>query len=478
MDRRGLMLGAEYRYLSRLSSGDVFGSWLPDDNQTGDDRYAYSWRHLTEVNRWIASLNYNKVSDDQFLEDFGNTLLASSASHLPQQGRLLYQADNWRARFTLQKYQTIDATIDARNKPYELLPEFNLVGRWVGGPLGLTYHMDGEATSFVHDDKVEGNRLNLYPGVSLPLLRSWGYFLPKVSLSHTQYDLKDNPRGDDDISRTAPVVSVDSGLIFERPLRLLEQDWQQTLEPRLYYLYVPYRNQDDIPLFDTSRASEDYFWMFRENRFTGPDRLGDANQLTLALTSRLLAQGAERARFSFGQIRYFANRRVDLNPNRDPATFSRSDWFAEGNVNVLPGWSVWGSLQWNSDQNQTEVGRVNLRYNPHPGRLVNLAYRFTREERKQLDLATAWRLSERWRLMGRFYYSLRSNKLLEGLAGLEYESCCWTVRAAGRRFRDGADDPSADNAIFFELELKGLGGLGTNLNKVFAESINGYERTY
>ncbi len=478
MDRRGLMLGGEYRYLGRTYSGDISGAFLSNDKQTDENRYAFSWQHFSQINRWVGRLDYNKVSDKQYLDDFGDSLLTSSASYLPQLGQIAYQGNNWRGRVRLQKYQTIDETITARQKPYELLPEVQMIGRWVDGPLGLTYHFDGEATAFDHQVKTEGNRLNLFPGLSLPVLRSWGHFIPKVSLSVTKYNLDDNPRGDTSITRTAPVVSVDSGLVFERPVDFLDTGWKQTLEPRLYYLYVPYRNQDDIPLFDTSRVSEDYYWMFRENRFTGPDRLGDANQLTVALTSRMLSEGAEKARFSIGQIRYFANRRVELNPRLPPQTVGYSDLFADASVSLFPGWTMRGAIQWNVENEWTEVGRLDLRYTPIPGSVLGASYRYTRDDFEQIDLAGAWRLNERWRLMGRYLYSLEGDMVLEGLAGLEYESCCWLVRVAGRHYRNGIDDPTADNALYVELELKGLGGLGTNLNQLFAESINGYERGY
>ena len=251
-----------------------------------------------------------------------------------------------------------------------------------------------------------------------------------------------------------------------------------TLEPRLFYLYVPFRDHEDIPRFDTGNVSPNYASLFLENRFTGADRLGDANQLTTALSSRFLSAGnsAERFRVSIGQIRYFRDREVTLT-NIDPEEDNTSDWFAEGVLNLRSDLSLRGTLQWDPDEDETQRNGLDLRYRPGPGRLINVSRRFTRNTLDQVDFSFLWDLNPRWRAVGRWNYSMDLDRQLDVLAGLEYNDCCWALRVVARKLRDEPEDEEANKSIFVELELKGLTSIGRRVDVLLEEAISGYEPT-
>ncbi|NJN45989.1 MAG: LPS assembly protein LptD [Candidatus Competibacteraceae bacterium] len=340
--------------------------------------------------------------------------------------------------------------------------------------------MRGEWVNFDHDSAVTGKRLDIESGVRLPLNANAGFLIPSVDYRYTAYTL-DNiaPGADDNPTRSAPIASVDAGLVFERPLQLrhwLGGSGIQTLEPRLFYLYVPFRDQTAIPLFDSTEVDRGYPWLFLDNRFTGADRLGDANQLTTALTTRFLStgDGREQWRASIGQIHYFQDRRVTLD-NTLAEDRSRSELIAETLINFGPTLSLRGALQWDVDRNETRRGAFDLRYHPGSNRLFNLSHRFATDELEQLDLAVVWPVMDQWRTVARWNYSLKENRNLDLFAGFEYEECCWALRLLARQRRDDPDDDNPANSVLVELELKGLAGIGSNINNILERAILGYD---
>lgn len=476
MSDRGLMLGGEFRYLNPNNQGELFGSYLPNDDKFGEDRWAISYRHTHSLApRWSARINYSKVSDTSYLKEFSDNLYSFSATHLDQSADLAYDADRWTAGLRVQEYQTVDESIRPANRPYKRLPEFRFAGEWPGEFDRPTYRFDGQVSNFKHQANVEGLRADILPGVSFPLRRPWGYFVPKISLSHTAYNLDGNPDGSDNLTRTAPIVSVDTGLVFERDLNWQSGTFLQTLEPRLFYVYIPNRDQDDIPLFDTANLSVNYNALFRENRFVGRDRLGDANQVTTAISSRILDQGFERFRFSVGQIQYFRDREVTLNPRDAPGTRKRSDLVSEARFFLRNGFSMTGTLQWDTKESTSRLSRLDLRYNAGPGRVLVATHRYERDVLQQVDLRGIWPVSPQWRVMGRMWYSVDADRLLEGIAGVEYRDCCWALRLAARRFRNGSGQAKADTSVYAEIELLGLAGIGTGLSNVLSDAIPGYD---
>jgi LPS-assembly protein len=275
---------------------------------------------------------------------------------------------------------------------------------------------------------------------------------------------------------------MDSGLVFDRDLTIAGQHLTQTLEPRAFYLLVPHVGQDDIPVFDTSDLTFSFASLFREERFSGADRVGDANQLALAISSRLLSpgEGEELARVSVGQLVYFRDREVTLPGEPEPDT-STSPFVAEAAMNVGNRWRALAGLQWNWDDAHSDRHTVSLRYMPDAQRVVNVAYRFVRrsttDDIDQLDSSIAWPVGRDWRVVGRFNYSFDNSRILETFGGLEYESCCWAFRTVVRRYLSNVDG-DYNNGFFAQLELKGLTGVGRSAVDFLERSIPGYENNF
>jgi LPS-assembly protein len=306
-------------------------------------------------------------------------------------------------------------------------------------------------------------------------MESLGYFLtPKISLNHTQYRLDGQAAGTmADPARTTPLYSIDSGLFLERETTIGAHHFLHTLEPRLYYLRVPYRDQSDYPLFDTSLFDFSFSQLFRENRFSSADRIGDADQLSVAVTSRLIDQesGREWLSGSLGEIIYLADQRVTLGtPPRNRAT---SDIVAEASSHLSERWSTALDMQWNPDIDKVDEGAFQFRYAMDDRHLFNAGYRFRRDQLTQTDLSFLWLLNPRWQLLGRWNYSQRDHRPLETLAGIQYESCCWIFRATSRRYvSDVAGD--SNRSLYLQLELKGLANIGQSAEDVLERGILGY----
>lgn len=481
LGERGLMLGSEFRYLNPRSRGELYLEYL-DDRDYGEERGSVNLRHQAEPStRTRLDVQVNQVSDADYLSDLGNSLAIASTTHLESRADLRYLGDGWNLLTRFQGYQTVDPAIPAAGRPYQRLPQLLFTTAPPTTPRLLEGSLRAEWVAFERQDTLTGQRLDLMPGVKMPLRQPWGFLTPGVKYRYTSYQLENTaPGADTRPDRSVPIMSVDSGLFFDRPLA---DGGLQTLEPRAYYLYVPYRDQDALPLFDTGRRDFSFDQLFREDRFTGPDRVGDANQLTLALTSRRLdaTSGEERYRASIGQILYFDDRRVTLVPGQDPATQSSSSLVAEAALRLARDWSTRGALQYDPHREQTELATAQLQYRGPGRRVANLAYRLREDplrpdrDLEQVDLSAAWPLTPRWDVVGRYNYSLLDQRDLEVLAGLEYESCCWRARVVARRYLTAGEAREYNNAIYFQLILKGLGGLGTGLGELLGDSIRGYE---
>ncbi|MFN2348027.1 MAG: LPS-assembly protein LptD [Thioalkalivibrio sp.] len=479
---RGLLLGGELRYLNPRSHGELALEYL-DDRDYGDDRGSLNLRHQGRpFERTRVDLMVNTVSDAQYLTDLGNSLAITSTTHLENRADLRYQGDGWNLLARFQGYQTVDPAIPSGSRPYQRLPQLLFSsGLPLSGGGPVEGSLRAEWVAFERDDTLTGQRLDLMPGLSLPLQRSYGFLTPGVKYRYTSYQLQDTAPGQDTRpERGIPIASLDAGLFFERPLA---DGGLQTLEPRLFYLYVPHRDQDALPLFDTGRRDFSFDQLFLDDRFTGADRVGDANQLTLALTSRRIdtMSGEERFRASVGQILYFDDRQVTLTPSEAPATDNRSSLVAEAALRMAREWSARGAIQWDPHGEQTELATAQLQYRGSGRRIANLGYRLREDplrpdrELEQMDLSAAWPLNARWNMVGRYNYSLRDERDVEVLAGLEYESCCWRASMVARRYLTAGVEREYNNGIYFQLTLKGLAGLGTGLQDLLGESIRGYE---
>lgn len=475
LSQRGLQLRSSFRYLYPFSKGKLNLEYI-DDDQKGDNRFFVSLKDSNYfIPRLTTTIDYNKASDSDYFEDFGNSLSETSISHLQQKVEFRYRGGFWNVLTRAQKFQTIDLLINPLNRPYERLPQILLDGRLVDQAFGLGFELETEWVRFDRDAGVIGDRVDALFGIDRPFVQPGFFIKPSVSVRFSNYNLGNiSEQGVDATpTRTVPILSLDSGLIFER--RQGNGRMLQTLEPRLYYLYVPFRDQSGIPTFDTAELDFNFLRLFRDNRFIGGDRIGDAHQLTLALTSRLVdtQNGHETLSASVGQIFYFRDRKVTLPPRQTEETNS-SDVVGELSFGIGDQWTVRGTTVFDPREGEQQRTTASLRFRAKDNRIFNLGYNFRRDDLDQTDLALAWPLGRRWHALGRWNFDLESGRNLEILGGLEYETCCWKARLVARRFINNADG-DFNNSFEAQLVLKGLTALGSGLDDVLERGILGYE---
>lgn len=485
---RGLRLDTEFRYLQPNHAGVFEIEYLHEDRLAEARRGAVSIQQQTRFGHgWYGLVDLNHVSDLDYISDFSTNLDTSSSTHLDRRIELGYEGDNLRLLARAQAFQTIDRRLTQSDHPYRRLPQLLLQGELPWQPAGLRLSLDSEWVRFEHESlTTEGTRLDLWPRARLSW-RTPAYFVePSLSLRHTRYQLDQAVPGiDSQAERSLGIFSLDSGLIFERDLQWRGQALRQTLEPRLYYLRVPYSNQDALPVFDTGERDFSFDDLFRENRFSGADRMNDANQLSLAVSSRLLdAQGRERLRAALGQLHYFDDRRVVL-PGATPADSLRSAYVGELLARPTTSLDLRATVQWDADQEQTRLAAFQLHYQPSRDRILNLGYRQRRGVLEQADVSVLWPLDvfgqvgRRWHVIGHWNYSIRDERSLETVAGLEYDSCCWALRAYTRRHVSaeiGSTDDVSSLSTYLQLELKGLTGIGKDIGTTLEHGILGYSQ--
>ncbi len=472
--RRGAQLGTELRYLGQHFHSRFEGEWIPHDSLAGRDR---SYAHLTHLQdltpRLRLDIDAANASDVRYFEDFGLGTEGTSISYVERSVRLTYLDRHWKAVGLVQDFQTIDRTVPEALRPYSRVPQLTVQGRW-RTPL-LDYQLRGEFVNFARRNGVEGSRLDLEPTLEMPLRSAGRFLIPSIGLHATQYSLKGVASGADrSPSRVAPAFTLDSGLVFEREL---SGGRVQTLEPRALYTYVPYRNQDAIPLFDTGLPDLRLERLFDPQRYVGGDRLADANQVALGITSRLLDNdtGRQLLQATFGQVRYFAAPRIGL-PGEPPPRASASDLIGELSVAAFGKWSVDVGVQWDPAAGKTVRRELALQYRADGGRIANLAYRYREGRLEQLDFSTAWPVSASWNVFARQVYSLRDRTAIESFAGLEFKDCCWKLRVVARRYVSSRTG-ERDTAIGLQLELNGLSSVGVPTGAFLERSIRGYKAT-
>jgi LPS-assembly protein len=473
--RRGLRLDTEFRYLTPAGHGDVTADYLPDDLRFGGSRNLVRWVDQSDFSdHWRLNVDAANVSDNRWFEDFGLGPEATSITYLDRIANLSYLSDDWFASLRTQNFQTIDTTIADADRPYTLLPQLAVRALLPEQPFGLSFALDGEFSNFYRNAGTTGMRLDVEPQVRMPLRGSGIYLEPAASWRYTTYSLQDVQPGQDRTpTRSLPILSLDGGMTFERPSGSHDQRLQ-TLEPRFMYLYVPYHNQDNIPDFDTGAADLNLVQLFRTNRYVGADRVSDANQVSIGVTSRLLdaATGQQFIAATIGQAYYFAEPRVTL-PGEPLNDRQSSDVIAELELKAYRNWNVRMGVQWDPGDSRSERSDVHFQYQPAPERVVNVGYRFRRDSIEQVDGSVAWPVGKNWSAYGRMVYSLEDGKALDQFAGFEYRACCWRLRAVARRYvrtRDGATDDS----FLLQLELNGLSSVGVGADAFLERSIQGY----
>ncbi len=481
--KRGTQLQTELRYKNRQGEWTVDHEYLKDRQLQGDARYFTALRHNGRFNSEVTSeIIARHVSDKDYLEDLGDSLQLASIEHLEQRADITYEKDNMRAFVRLQGFQTVDEDIAPDDRPHSRLPQVKFETASGRLPLGVRTNVSGEFVYFDKDDAVTGVRLDFQPRITLPVVRDAWFFRPSASYRFTHYSLNNTGQFDETInatnSRNLTSLSIDSGLFFDR---LLDNRGSiQTLEPRIFYLRVPFVNQTDIPVFDSSAFDFNISQLFRENRFSGADRIADANQLSVALTTRTIDgdDGRERFSASIGQIYFFDDRRVTLSAANEVETRDTSDFVGEFATTLSDAWIGKGTIQWNSDENSTVRSSLSLGYRLSPNHIANVAHRVVKlEDRQQrteqIDFSGLWKIDDSWRIAGRWNYSLDADRSIESLLGIEYDSCCWAVRFAARRYTsDNGDDH--DSSIYLQLVLKGLAPLGQNYGALLETAVAGY----
>jgi LPS-assembly protein len=473
LSKRGVQLGGEFRYLLADARGENRLEYLPNDSEANRSRWSVSLNNGYQVNATTqAGMQFSRVSDNDYFRDLSNLISITSISHLNREAWVATQHGNWNAELRAQSFQTLqDSTaLIPIAEPYARLPHARL-GMAQTFENGLEFKLESEATRFAHSTLVEGTRVLAYPTLRLPLTNAYGFLTPQIGWHGSYYAL--DRATQQRISRNLPIVSVDSGVTFDRPFRFAGADYEQTLEPRAYYVYAPHRNQDAIPVFDTALLDFSYAQMFTENQFIGGDRVNDANQLTLAVTSRFneAESGLERLQITLGQRYYFSDQRVTL-PGVAPRTSNATDLLAAVSGQITRDWRIDTAWQFDTQNGTTIRQNLGASYRPGPGRILNFGYRFIDQTTEQVDLSAQWPLANRWYGMFRYNYSFQDKKLVEGLAGVEYNGGCWAVRAVFQRL--ATKENQSTDALFFQLELNGMGRIGTNPLDVLKLSVPGY----
>jgi LPS-assembly protein len=469
---RGLQLETQFRYLTRRDEGTITADYLPNDSILNESRSHVRFDHRTLFdNGWRNRISFREVSDNQYFEDLGGSLSISSITHLDRHVRFDHYTPRLSLFAQLQDFQTIDAAILPEEEPYRRIPQLLVSANWPYGIVDLTF--DGELVNFDRDAGVTGWRLNAAPSVSIPVSRPGWFVTPAVTLDYTRYQLSDTQPGEaTDPTRSVPIGSLDTGLVLERTMA--NADRIQTIEPRLLYVNIPYRDQDGLPVFDTITPDLNLVQLYRKNRFLGGDRIGDTEQLSVGVTSRILdvASGRELMTATVGQTRYFDDRRVAL-PGMSASTFETSDYIAELSFLLLRNVNFDFGHQWGTGENGTTQSEARLQYRPASNKILNLAYRFRRDSLEQGDVSWSWPVSQQWNFVGRYNFSFRDQEVLEQFFGLEYESCCWGLRLVSRRHistRDG----TRDSSFGLQLVLKGMTSVGTATDKLLERGILGY----
>ena len=526
---RGLFLDSQWRYLTRSTSGSFDFGVAPDDKKFDDfqqsaqtsyagrpelsdledsstTRQGLHWLNYTNFNKqWSSNIDYNYVSDDYYTQDFSQSFNQDANYQLLQQGDIKYYGTHWMFQGLMKNYQTLHPVDqDTINNQYARLPELNLNADYPDqlSNADLTwrsqfdyFYMDenpGETT-----EPVIGSRINLQPGISMPFRQSYGYITPTVELSTTAYQLENEGENNpNNPSRVLPLLDIDSGLYFDRDAHLMGHHYTQTLEPRLYYLYVPYQDQDDLPDFDSILNTLNYDRLFQHNRFSSVDRIGDANQFSLGLTSRLFDQdsGDEKLRVSVGDAWYLHDRQVNLCTSstcEEQDTEEFSPVASTVNYWLTKQWSVNSDAAYDFNQTMFDNGTVTVGYAKDKRRVINFGYSYSTQgdiytdntddsdlyNLSQLHASYAWPINQQWNSLGSVDVSPSYGNGISYLLGAEYDACCWGVKFFMSQQIVGVDngDYQYDRTYYVQLVLKGMGSLNSrNANDLVQKNIDNY----
>jgi len=482
---RGSGLDNEFRYLTPLGKGALNYALLRNDQQFDAlDRESARWLHHGEQGNWILDSDVNYVSDDFYLKDLSSGLDQRATTQLARLGQVRYLGSHWDFLARVQAWQTIDPSLPNEDLPYRRLPQLMLSGT-PGLPGPMTLEWVSEFSRFDRSDRegsdnITGDRLHFQPAISMPLTSSWGYFVPRVRVYHTQYRLDGAATStDDQPSRTLTGANLDAGLLFDRSLTILGQAYTQTLEPRLFYNHVQHRDQTELPDFDSGELTLYYSTLFRENRFSGFDRIGDEEKLALGVTSRVQVPqtGRELLRARAAIAHYLEDRETNLSGDF-PDDRRRSPVVTDINLHLDDQWQFFAETQWDSERDKRDQNSARLSYSNTDGYMLYLGYRYRPVTGiEQLEVAGAWPLHYRLEVIGRSLRDLEGKRTLENLIGIQYRDCCWKVRLIGLRElydRTGDTTLESEETLMLQIQMVGLGGLGGEAESLLRRSIPGY----
>ena len=474
--KRGPLADGEFRYLTENYSGINQLQYMNHDQSSGqDNRYFLKLNHQHQFGRgWSGSYDLQKVSDNTYFSDLATMIQVTSVVNLPQRVNLNYSGDIWKLNLLTEKYQTLT---NASNSPYQRLPQVNLSGKKdydnfildLKSQWTLFERDDKFASTFTDAQKITGSRFTMTPAITIPLTSEYGYIKPKVSANIRSYNLNNSPDNNKDI--VTPIFSLDSGVYLDRNINFLNQNYTNTLEPRLFYVYIPYKDQSVLPNFDSGLADLNMQTLFYENQYNGQDRINDANQLTASLTSKFLDKnGKERLSAIIAQRYYFEDRRVFGNDLTE-AKKANSDIFMGASAKLPNSLNLDAMFQFDPTSNNLLRSTLGSRYNPEPGKMLNVSYRLidniidNNQDLEVFNAAGQWPLGNRFYSIGRYNYDLKSSQTIEVLAGLEYDGGCWVARSIFDRI-SLPTSPNPNYAFFIQLELNGIGSIGSDANKL------------
>ena len=476
LGKRGPLADGEFRYLTENYSGINQLQYMNHDQSSGqDNRYFLKLNHQHQFGRgWSGSYDLQKVSDNTYFSDLATMIQVTSVVNLPQRVNLNYSGDIWKLNLLTEKYQTLT---NASNSPYQRLPQVNLSGKKdydnfildLKSQWTLFERDDKFASTFTDAQKITGSRFTMTPAITIPLTSEYGYIKPKVSANIRSYNLNNSPDNNKDI--VTPIFSLDSGVYLDRSINFLNQNYTNTLEPRLFYVYIPYKDQSVLPNFDSGLADLNMQTLFYENQYNGQDRINDANQLTASLTSKFLDKnGKERLSAIIAQRYYFEDRRVFGNDLTE-AKKANSDIFMGASAKLPNSLNLDAMFQFDPTSNSLLRSTLGSRYNPEPGKMLNVSYRLIdniigyNQDLEVFNAAGQWPLGNRFYSIGRYNYDLKSSQTIEVLAGLEYDGGCWVARSIFDRI-SLPTSPNPNYAFFIQLELNGIGSIGSDANKL------------
>ncbi len=476
LGKRGPLADGEFRYLTENYSGINQLQYMNHDQSSGqDNRYFLKLNHQHQFGRgWSGSYDLQKVSDNTYFSDLATMIQVTSVVNLPQRVNLNYSGDIWKLNLLTEKYQTLT---NASNSPYQRLPQVNLSGKKdydnfildLKSQWTLFERDDKFASTFTDAQKITGSRFTMTPAITIPLTSEYGYIKPKVSANIRSYNLNNSPDNNKDI--VTPIFSLDSGVYLDRNINFLNQNYTNTLEPRLFYVYIPYKDQSVLPNFDSGLADLNMQTLFYENQYNGQDRINDANQLTASLTSKFLDKnGKERLSAIIAQRYYFEDRRV-IGNDLTEAQKANSDIFMGASAKLPNSLNLDAMFQFDPTSNSLLRSTLGSRYNPEPGKMLNVSYRLidniidNNQDLEVFNAAGQWPLGNRFYSIGRYNYDLKSSQTIEVLAGLEYDGGCWVARSIFDRI-SLPTSPNPNYAFFIQLELNGIGSIGSDANKL------------